>query len=51
MSVKKILKINNIMKKAPTRYQDEDYNKVSRKKFEELLPKTVPGIIKEDLAF
>jgi len=39
------------MKKAPTRYQDEDYNKVSRKKFEELLPKTVPGIIKEDLAF
>ena len=39
------------MKKAPARFQIEDYNKISRKKFEELLPQTVPGIIKEDLAF
>ncbi len=51
MSTKKTLKISNIMKKAPSRYQVDDYIKLSRKKFEELLPQTVPGIIKEDLAF
>ncbi|NHJ48880.1 MAG: hypothetical protein FK733_13935 [Asgard group archaeon] len=51
MSTKKTLRINTIMKKAPTRYQIDDYKKLSRKKFEELLPQTVPGIIKEDLAF
>lgn len=51
MSTKKTLKINSIMRKAPARYEVEDYNKLSRKKFEELLPQSVPGIIKEDLAF
>jgi DNA-binding Lrp family transcriptional regulator len=51
MSVKKTKKISAILKKAPSRYQFEDYTSISRQKFDGLLPQTVPGIIREDIAY
>ncbi|HUU77815.1 MAG TPA: hypothetical protein VMX55_05675 [candidate division Zixibacteria bacterium] len=50
-SSKKTLKINLLINKAPIRYHNNDYNKITRDNFEKLIPDTVPGIIKEDIAF
>ncbi len=38
------------MIKAPERYQEKDYSKLTLKQFEKLMPKEVPRIIKEDIA-
>lgn len=43
-------KLSNILLKAPERYQNIDTNKISLKEFEALIPKTVPEMIKEDIA-
>ena len=45
-----ISKLSNILIKAPERYQKIDAEKVTLKEFEKFIPKTVPEIIKEDIA-
>jgi len=47
---KKTIKISHLMVKAPERYQDKDYNKLTLKQFEGLIPKELPSVIKEDIA-
>ena len=44
------IKINQIMKKAPQRYQRDDYSKITIEKFMQLIPDSVPVMIKEDIA-
>ena len=49
-SSKSSVKIQQIMKRAPERYYKEDY-KITLQEFQKLLPKTVPPVIGEDIAF
>ena len=44
---KKAIKIDHLMLKAPERYQDKDYTKITLKQFES--PEEVPSLIKEDI--
>ncbi|MFW9922663.1 MAG: winged helix-turn-helix transcriptional regulator, partial [Candidatus Thorarchaeota archaeon] len=45
------VKISQIMEKAPERYRQKNYNEVPIKKFDELIPNTIPKMIKEDISF
>jgi DNA-binding Lrp family transcriptional regulator len=44
------MNMKKLMAKAPKRYQIEDFDKISVRAFEKLLPSSVPQIIKEDIA-
>jgi DNA-binding Lrp family transcriptional regulator len=45
------LNLGSLMAKAPKKYQREDYSKITRKEFENLLPESIPEIIKEDIGY
>ncbi|MGC9781123.1 MAG: winged helix-turn-helix transcriptional regulator [Candidatus Heimdallarchaeota archaeon] len=50
-SSKSSMKIPQLMKRAPERYHIEDYAKITLQQFQQLLPKTVPTVISEDIAY
>ncbi|MBN1330252.1 MAG: Lrp/AsnC family transcriptional regulator, partial [Candidatus Heimdallarchaeota archaeon] len=45
------IKINQIMEKAPSRYKNIDFTTLSTSKFQEIIPNSIPTIIKEDITF